>query len=81
VTENAKCASKIRREGGVLAQAFADVEAGADYDTTTLNGSIVHCGAKCAFNGDGICSTEAYRAWMKCLKPIRRCLLRRQVRV
>jgi hypothetical protein len=48
----------MRREGGVLAQAFADVEAGADYDIMTPNDSIVRCDARCVFNGDGVCSAE-----------------------
>ncbi len=57
VGDNAKCLSRIKREGGALAQSFADVEAGDDfYDEKADN--IVQCSAECAFNSSGICAAE-----------------------
>ncbi len=53
----AKCQSKIKREGGSLAQAFADIEAGDDaFDN--VPDLVVQCDADCAFNSGGICTNE-----------------------
>ncbi|UKI20997.1 MAG: hypothetical protein L6V83_05310 [Christensenella sp.] len=41
IGENAKCMSRIKREGGALAQNFADVEAGDDvFEKKTLRVSF-----------------------------------------
>lgn len=40
IGENAKCMSRIKREGGALAQNFADVEAGDDVLKKTLRVSF-----------------------------------------
>ena len=50
VGDNAACLSRIKREGGALAQSFADVEAEGD--------SIVQCSAECALNSKGVCTAE-----------------------
>ena len=57
VGENAKCLSRIKREGGALAQSFADVEAGEEFEGTPKD-SIVQCSAECALNGGGVCSAD-----------------------
>ncbi len=57
VNESAKCLSRIKREGGALAQSFADVEAGEDF-FGSRNDSIVQCSADCAFNSNGVCSSD-----------------------
>ncbi len=57
VGENARCISRIKREGGALAQNFADVEAGEDMFDEKLE-SLVQCSAECAFNNNGLCANE-----------------------
>lgn len=57
VGDNAKCMSRIKREGGSLAQSFADVEAGEDIFDEKFD-NIVQCSADCAFNNKGICTAE-----------------------
>lgn len=57
VGDRAKCLSRIKREGGALAQSFADVEAGEEFHGASSD-SIVQCAAECAFNSGGICSAE-----------------------
>ncbi len=58
IGENAKCVSRIKREGGALAQNFADVEAGNDVYENDLE-SLVQCSATdCAFNNSGLCANE-----------------------
>ncbi len=58
IDEHAKCISRIKRDGGALAQNFADVEAGDDIYENDLE-SLVQCGAsECAFNSSGLCSNN-----------------------
>ena len=57
VGDNAKCLSRIKREGGALAQSFADVEAGEEFRGAEQD-SIVQCSAECALNTGGICSDD-----------------------
>lgn len=57
ISENAKCVSRIKREGGALAQNFADIEAGDEIMHTDLE-SLVQCSAECAFNNNGLCANE-----------------------
>ena len=58
ISENAKCISCIKREGGALAQNFADVEAGDDIYDKDLE-SLVQCAASdCAFNNSGLCANS-----------------------
>ncbi len=57
VGENAKCASRIKRDGGALAQSFADVEAGEEFYGEKCD-SIVQCSASCALNANGLCSAN-----------------------
>lgn len=58
ISESAKCVSRIKREGGALAQNFADVEAGEDIYEKDLE-SLVQCSASnCAFNSNGLCAHE-----------------------
>lgn len=57
VGDGAKCLSRIKREGGALAQSFADVEAGEEFHGADRD-SIVQCSAECALNTGGLCSAE-----------------------
>jgi hypothetical protein len=57
VGDNAKCKSRLRREGGALAQSFADVEAGEEF-YGEVHDSVVQCASPCALNSSGICSAE-----------------------
>lgn len=57
VGDGAKCLSRIKREGGALAQSFADVEAGEDFFDETAD-CVIQCTADCAFNSGGVCSAE-----------------------
>lgn len=57
VGDKAKCLSRIKREGGALAQSFADVEAGEEFHGAK-NDSIVQCSAECALNSNGVCSAD-----------------------
>lgn len=57
IGENAKCMSRIKRDGGALAQNFADVEAGEDVFENNLE-SLVQCSVgECAFNNSGLCAS------------------------
>ncbi|MGN1096707.1 MAG: DUF1540 domain-containing protein [Christensenellales bacterium] len=58
IGETAKCMSKIKRDGGVLAQAFADVEASEELDKLSDTEAIVGCDANCIYNHDRVCSCE-----------------------
>ena len=57
IGDNAKCLSKIKRDGGALAQSFADVEAGEEFwgESTEV---VVQCSAQCALNHNGMCTAE-----------------------
>lgn len=57
VGENGKCLSRIKRDGGALAQSFADVEAGEEFFGENAE-SMVQCSASCAFNSGGVCSCD-----------------------
>jgi hypothetical protein len=57
IGDNAKCLSRIKRDGGALAQSFADVEAGEEFfgESTEV---VVQCSAECALNHNGLCTAE-----------------------
>ena len=57
VGDGAKCLSRIKREGGALAQSFADVEAGEEFRGDERE-CIAQCSAECALNTGGICSAD-----------------------
>ncbi len=57
VSEKGVCTSKIKREGGVLAQTFADIEASEDFNVFDNNETVVSCqSTKCVHNDTGVCS-------------------------
>ena len=58
VGENAKCISRIKRDGGALAQNFADVEAGEDMFEEDKLEALVQCSAPCCFNNGGVCANS-----------------------
>lgn len=58
IGESAKCLSRIKRDGGALAQNFADVEAGEDVFEKDLE-SLVQCSlSDCVFNNQGLCANS-----------------------
>lgn len=59
VGENAKCTSRIKRDGGPLAQSFADIEASDDLFEEEKLESLVQCSAPCCFNNGGVCAHTA----------------------
>ena len=61
VGEKGKCLTKIKREGGVLAQAFADVEAAEEISPDRGYDCIVQCNSKCIYNNGNICSCDEIR--------------------
>ncbi|MEG1612568.1 MAG: DUF1540 domain-containing protein [Clostridia bacterium] len=51
------CTSKIKRDGGVLAQTFADIEASEDFNILDSNNTVVSCQSmNCVHNETGVCS-------------------------
>lgn len=58
VGERGKCLTKAKRDGGALAQAFADVEAGADFDMVAGTECAVQCNALCVHNNHNVCTCE-----------------------
>lgn len=59
VSESGVCTSKLKREGGILAQTFADIEAAEDFGILNSNNSTVTCASlKCVHNESGVCSAD-----------------------
>lgn len=58
VSEKGKCLTKTKRDGGALAQAFADVEAGADFEMVSGADCAVQCNALCIHNKNNVCTCE-----------------------
>ncbi|HPD02132.1 MAG TPA: DUF1540 domain-containing protein [Eubacteriales bacterium] len=58
ISDHARCLSKIRRDGGILAQAFADVEAGADFDMMSAVETAVQCNFDCVHNSKHRCTLD-----------------------
>ena len=58
ITEKGVCASKIKREGGILAQTFSEIEAAEDFGTGTIENSVTYAAVKCAYNSDGVCTAD-----------------------
>ena len=58
VSDNARCISRIKREGGALAQNFADIEAGGDIYEKDME-ALVQCSAECVFNNNGLCANNS----------------------
>lgn len=58
ITEKGVCASKIKREGGILAQTFADIEAAEDFGTRSIENTVTCASVKCEHNCDGVCAAD-----------------------
>ena len=58
ISDHAKCVSRIKREGGALAQNFVDVEAGNDVYENDLESHVQCSATDCAFNNSGLCANE-----------------------
>lgn len=57
IAENGKCLSKVKREGGILAQTFADVEASEEFGAMETNECSIQCSSGgCKFNQNNICT-------------------------
>ncbi|NLZ24916.1 MAG: hypothetical protein GX891_00425 [Clostridiales bacterium] len=59
VGEKAVCLSKSKREGGMLAQVFADAEASEELADAGSYECLVQCNCHCVFNKNNICSSNA----------------------
>ncbi|MDR2047235.1 MAG: DUF1540 domain-containing protein [Clostridiales bacterium] len=58
VEDNAVCGTKIKREGRVLAQQFAELEAAAEISSVEKAKTYIQCDADCVYNKDNVCSSE-----------------------
>lgn len=59
ISETGECTSKIKREGGVLAQTFQDIEAAEDFGLIDGRENAVTCQSlKCAYNENGTCVAD-----------------------
>lgn len=58
ITEKAVCSSKMKREGGILAQSFTDMEASADMEALNNEDTLVQCDAECIYNNNFKCTRE-----------------------
>jgi len=58
VSQTAACHTKIKREGSVLAQQFAEIEAAADMGVIEKESVFVQCDAVCKFNKDHTCHAD-----------------------
>ena len=59
VSEKGVCTSKIKREGGVLAQTFADIEAAEDFGLHGAIENTVTCSSmNCVHNDGGVCCAD-----------------------
>ena len=57
VADNAACDTKTRREGGMVAQQFAEIEAASEL-STERDKVYIQCDAECIYNRDHLCSAE-----------------------
>lgn len=59
ISETGACTSRMKREGGVLAQTFADIEAAEDFGVNSGRDTAVTCqSVKCVYNETGVCSAD-----------------------
>ena len=58
VAKSGVCASRSRREGGVLSQNYADMEASAALTPQEPPEVLVQCDAKCVYNRDYKCTAH-----------------------
>lgn len=59
VNEKGVCKTKVKREGGVIAQTFADIEAAEDYGILDENATSVHCDSlNCKHNRATVCCAD-----------------------
>lgn len=52
------CNTKMKREGGILAQVFENFEAASELDEE-LSNVTVRCDANCLYNLNGLCGRES----------------------
>lgn len=58
IGEKARCLTKEKREGGMLAQAFADVEASEELGDAGAYDCLVQCNCNCVFNENNLCTSK-----------------------
>lgn len=59
VDEKGNCLTRVKRDGGILSQTFADIEAAEDFDILDVNGTSVHCECeKCVHNENTQCYAD-----------------------
>lgn len=57
ITKSGRCASKIKRNGGVLEQEFANMEAAEEFDFAKSQDTLIECeSTDCYYNKDLHCS-------------------------
>ncbi|MDR3185502.1 MAG: DUF1540 domain-containing protein [Christensenellaceae bacterium] len=75
VSEKCICESRIKRVGGALEQAFAEIEASDEFPASIPN--IVQCEASCIYNVDNRCSATSILVSDSFFNPKCRTLIRR----
>ena len=58
VAKNGVCSTRCRRDGGVLSQSYADMEASSELSPVKETEVSVQCDAKCIYNRDYKCHAE-----------------------
>ena len=58
VSQTATCHTKIKREGSVLAQQFAEMEAASEMGNIEKESVFVQCDATCKYNENHTCMAE-----------------------
>ncbi len=58
ISNKGVCNSKIKREGGILAQTFADIEASEDFGVERMENTVACASDNCVFNSRGVCSAD-----------------------
>lgn len=57
ITKSGRCASKIKRTGGILEQEFTNMEAAEDFDYSKNTEVLIECNSdECYYNKDLHCS-------------------------
>lgn len=59
ISESAVCRTKMKRDGGILAQNFSDLEAAEEFSIEKPDFSnLVECKADCVYNKNEICTAQ-----------------------
>lgn len=55
------CATKMKRDGGILAQDFSDFEAANAEEPENETDTFVECQANCVFNNNNVCTKDGIK--------------------